>query len=89
MILREPWLGPNYLLLIASYLFFFFFKSLYENSLKTMLSVFSAGKYLLEGPPSIGVLFRGTSCSFLWIVLIYFIIFYLSIFFFFWSCCTT
>ena len=81
MILREPWLGPNYLLMIAS--FFFFFKSLYENSLKTMLSVFSAGKYLLEGPPSIGVLFRGTSCSFLWIVFIYFIIFYLLIFFLF------
>ena len=60
-------LGPTIYLWLQV---FYFLKSLCENSLKTMLSIFSVGKYLLEGCPSIWVLFRGTSRSFFWIVFI-------------------
>ena len=69
----SSWYWGNFGLSPIIYLWlqvFFFFKSLCENYLKTMLSVFFVGRYLLEGPPSIGVLFRGTSFNFLWIVFI-------------------
>ena len=50
--------------------YFFVLNHYVKTTSKQCFLFFFVGRYLLEGPPSIGVLFRGTSFNFLWIVFI-------------------
>lgn len=78
MILREPWLGPNYLLMIAV----FFFKSLYENPQNNAFCLFCR-QIFTRGSLALGCYLEELHVVSSGIVFIYFIIFFLSFNFFF------